>query len=163
MSPAISVGMSVNYTRYFRPAILLAVWLVFMRATPAAAQTNAQAQANASPDVSAWMSQASGTGTVDAPARTGTYGTLRSMAALLVVLGGLFGVHVFLRRRVVHWTSPATNSLRVVARKRFGVRQELVVVEWEGQRLLLGAGPGFITRLGRIVSTACQPEAEAQK
>lgn len=162
MSAASSVGMSMNAIRYYRPAIFLAVLLVFMRAPQAAAQTNAQEQAKTSPDVPAWVSQTSGNGPADAPARPGAYGTLRSMAALLVVLGGLFGVHVFLRRRVARWASPETLSLRVVSRKRLGVRQELVVVEWEGQRLLLGAGPGFVTRLSRMASPSSPPEAEAQ-
>ncbi len=112
-------------------------------------------------DVPAWVSQSSG-GSADTLARPGRYGAFRSMAALLVVLGGLFGVHVLLRRRGALWTSPDLLSLRVVARKRFGARQELIVVEWEGQRLLLGAGPGFITRLSRMASATKPQGAEEQ-
>jgi len=50
----------------------------------------------------------------------------------------------------------------VLARKRFGARQELVVVEWEGQRLLLGTGPGYITRLSRMASAPIPQGAKEQ-
>jgi len=54
-----------------------------------------------------------------------------------------------LRRRVSAWVCPAPDRLRIVSRQRLGARQELLVVEWEGERLLLGVGPAFINPIHR--------------
>ncbi|HAS83242.1 MAG TPA: hypothetical protein DCS43_11370 [Verrucomicrobia bacterium] len=73
----------------------------------------------------------------------------RPVWALVSVLGLLCGAHFLLRRRVSAWVCPAPDRLKIITRQRLGARQELLVVEWEGERLLLGVGPAFINPIHR--------------
>lgn len=69
--------------------------------------------------------------------------TWRSMGALLLVVGVLIGAHYFLRRREPAWTRPS-QPLKVVGRMRLGFRQDLVIVEWDGEHMALAVGSSFI-------------------
>jgi len=69
--------------------------------------------------------------------------TWRSMGILILLVGALVGTRHLFSRRAPVWARPAT-SLRVVGRLRLGLRQELVLVEWEGEQLALGVGSSFI-------------------
>jgi len=73
--------------------------------------------------------------------------TFRSLGALVLLIGALLAVNHWLRRRFVAGQPLAEASLKVRARLRLGVRQEVVVVEWGGDQLVLGVGPTFIQPL----------------
>jgi flagellar biogenesis protein FliO len=64
----------------------------------------------------------------------------------LLVLGGAFGIWAWRRRGP---TNQATDlpELRILRRTTVGVRSELIVVEMDGQRLLLGVTPNAIQNL----------------
>ena len=96
-------------------------------------------------DEPAWMAQAANS----TAASSGHYqrATFRSLGALLLLIGALLAVNHWLRRRFVAGQPLTEASLKVSARLRLGVRQEVVVVEWGGDQLVLGVGPTFIQPL----------------
>ena len=53
------------------------------------------------------------------------------------------------------------SLITVKSRYSLGQRERLVVVEVDGQRLLLGVTPGAITRLGRLAQPTEPPAAAA--
>ncbi len=132
--------MNDSSTRLFRSALLaVLVWGGFgfsaYAADPELASTNGPA----------WLSHANAP--VSSTAGNYQRATFRSMGALLLLIGALAGVNYWLRRR--GFARPPINGadLRVRARLKLGVRQEVVVVEWGGDQLVLGVGPSFIQPL----------------
>ncbi len=75
------------------------------------------------------------------------HAALRSIAALLLIIGALMVTHHWLRRRFATEQPAAGSRLKVLSRLRLGARQELVVIEWEGDQMVLGMGPSFIQAL----------------
>ncbi len=69
------------------------------------------------------------------------------MGALLLLIGALAGMNHWLRRRFPGGAPAVGSGLKVRARLRLGVRQEVVVVEWGGDQLVLGIGSTFIQPL----------------
>ena len=69
------------------------------------------------------------------------------MGALLLLIGALAGANFWLRRRGFAGQPLNGTGLRVRARLKLGVRQEVVVVEWGADQLVLGVGPSFIQPL----------------
>ena len=65
----------------------------------------------------------------------------------MLLIGALLAINHWMRRRLVAGQPLAGSSLKVHARMRLGVRQEVVVVEWAGDQLVLGVGPTFIQPL----------------
>lgn len=90
-----------------------------------------------------WMKVARSGETGKRPVKGG-HSAWRSTGALLVVLGGLMAAQVYLRRRAARPTVTGETRLNIVSRLRVGARQELIVVDWEGDRFILGVGPSFI-------------------
>jgi flagellar biogenesis protein FliO len=73
---------------------------------------------------------------------------LRSMGTLFVFVVALWVLQQWLRRRMATGAAGApASSLEIRARLRLGVRQEVVVVRWGEDELVLGIGPTFIQRL----------------
>lgn len=70
-------------------------------------------------------------------------GAWRSMIVLVLLLGALIGAQYWLRRRAANWTH-WPKAVRVTGRLRLGFRQELVLVEWDGEEMALGVGNSFI-------------------
>lgn len=93
----------------------------------------------------AWLSHAENSEATSA----GQYqrATFRSMGVLLLLIGAMLAINYGLRRRFVARQPLAGSSLKVHARLRLGVRQEVVVVEWGGDQMVLGVGPSFIQPL----------------
>ena len=65
----------------------------------------------------------------------------------MLLIGALLAINHWMRRRFAAGLPLAEASLKVRARLRLGVRQEVVVVEWAGDQLVLGVGPAFIQPL----------------
>lgn len=84
--------------------------------------------------------------------------TFRSLGALLLLIGVLAAVNRWLRHRPIAGQPLTGESLRVQARLRLGVRQEVVVVEWGGDQMVLGIGPSFIQTLH--IRRGCPEDAE---
>lgn len=74
----------------------------------------------------------------------------RSMGVMLLLIGVMLAVNYGLRRKMTG-AAPLSraNRLKVLSRLRVGSRQEVVVIDWEGEHILLGVGPNFITPLHR--------------
>ena len=135
----IPAGMKEFSTRLLRSAVLAVV--VWGGGLSAHAEDTAFASSNGP----AWLSH----GNAPVSASPGNYqrATFRSMGALLLLIGALAGVNYVLRRRGFAGQPVSGSDLRVKARLKLGVRQEVVVVEWEGDQLVLGVGPSFIQPL----------------
>ena len=84
--------------------------------------------------------------------------TMRSMGSLILLIGALLAVNYWFRRRFAAEQPVSGATLKVKARLRLGVRQEVVVVEWEGDQLVLGVGPSFIQPLYNRRGTPGEPE-----
>lgn len=128
--------------------LLFVLALVFLGGSVSSAQQGVSTgvQAAASAEIPSWIQQSSGDGAARRePFSMGGMG--RSMAALVLVLGGLSGAHYFLRKRVSAWACPVSAQLKILTRCRLGARQELVVVDWGGERFMLGVSPSGIRRL----------------
>lgn len=109
-----------------------------------------------------WLSKTGGGGQ---PAKTASYrrSTLRSIGSLLLLIGLMLGANHWLRRRMaVQRASGNVQGPKLKARLRVGMRQEVVVVEWEGEELVLGVGPTFIQRLHVRKATGSEPAALAE-
>ncbi len=133
-------GMNDSSSRLLRSALLaILVW------GGCGVFTYADEPELASSNGPAWLSHA------NAPisSTSGNYqqATFRSMGALLLLIGALAGVNVWLRRRGFAGQPTTGAGLRVRARLKLGVRQEVVVVEWGGDQLVLGVGPSYIQPL----------------
>jgi flagellar protein FliO/FliZ len=74
----------------------------------------------------------------------------------LVLLGGAW---VYVQTRNAKKNAPKKPSLRIAARAGIGVRSELLIVEVEGQRLLLGVTPGSVQRLAVLPDPDAVPIA----
>ena len=82
---------------------------------------------------------------------------MRSILALLVVLGGLLLVRfLILRKGLPGGRSHMPPLLKMVSRLRVGSRQEVVVVAFQGKHLLLGVTPENI----RILTEVGAPDAD---
>ena len=136
----IPAGMKDFSTRFLR-SVLLAVLVWGWGSLSAYAEDPASASSNGP----AWLSR----GNAPVPAAPGNYqrATFRSMGALLLLIGALAGVNYWLRRRGFAGQPVPGSGLHVRARLKLGVRQEVVVVEWGGDQLVLGVGPSFIQPL----------------
>lgn len=88
-------------------------------------------------------------------------GAWRSLSALLVVVAALLLAGRYLRGKANTWGVRSSERLRVLARLRIGFRQELVVVEWEDRRMMLGVGPAFVRCLDK--RCAGSPEVEGEE
>lgn len=111
-----------------------------------------EADAPASPAEPAWMNR---TERPEVGSSDYRRSALRSMGAMIFVVGGLLIVHYWLRRKMLgNQPILRSNRLKVQSRLRLGPRQEVVVVEWEGEQVLLGVGPTFIQPLHRRVGAA---------
>jgi flagellar biogenesis protein FliO len=73
----------------------------------------------------------------------------RSIGALLFVVGALVSVQVLLKRRAVGRAMAPGQPLKMVSRLRVAPRQDVVIVEWEGEQLLLGVSQSSIQPLHR--------------
>lgn len=84
------------------------------------------------------------------------YHPLRSLIALVLIVSGLFAVQYFLRRRMSTSTPQNGSKLRILSRHKIGLRQELLVVAWKNEEILIGVGPTPITRLATHDDTLTQ-------
>lgn len=82
------------------------------------------------------------------------------LAAMCAIAAG--GYFLWKRRRALV-PSPETARLDVVRRVSIGVRSELLVVDVEGRRLLLGVTPAGISRLSTLGRTDALPRAVAEE
>lgn len=73
----------------------------------------------------------------------------RSIGALLFIVGALVIVQIMLKRRAAGHGFSDSQELKTVSRLRIGPRQELVIVEWEGEQLMLGVSQSAIQPLHR--------------
>ncbi len=134
-------GMKLSQSRGFR---LAAVALVFGAWMAGWAEAAAE-EPPATHGEPAWMSRVGGPEAV--ASRHYGRAAFRSMGALLLMIGALMGVNYWLKRRAPAGKPEAGECLRVRSRLRLGVRQELLVVDWEGDQIVLGIGPSFIQTL----------------
>ncbi|MFC6842141.1 flagellar biosynthetic protein FliO [Xanthomonas theicola] len=88
---------------------------------------------------------ASGVGSA-APSPPGLFG---AVLALLLVLGLILGMAWVLKRLPGGGFRPA-DGLRVVASLAVGAKERVVVVEVNGEQLLLGVSPGGVRTLHRL-------------
>ena len=89
------------------------------------------------------------------PIRTASPNPARSLFALLLILGGLLVVRYFVRRGgAVGGRLSANTLVRLVSRVRLGARQELVVVRFGGNHLLLGVTADSIRVLTETQASA---------
>lgn len=109
----------------------------------------------------AWISRNADAGGGSA----GTYrgSALRSMGVLLLLIGSLLAVHYWFRRRMATEQAWTGSNLKVRARLRLGVRQEVVVVDWGEDQLILGVGPTFIRPLHIRQGTAVAGERHQEE
>lgn len=154
-----AANAAVTMQLFFKKRVFLsALGLALLLMLPASAQTNATAPGtnsqSAVPFEPAWIS--SRNMAPDAPSNQPGYSPLRSMVALLAIVGVLFGLQFYLRRRTTGVTSVTVNGPCVLSRRKLGMRQELLVVEWEKQQILLAVGPSFATRLADHRESACE-------
>jgi flagellar protein FliO/FliZ len=75
----------------------------------------------------------------------------------LALLGVAVGAGVWFFRRKAKTIAPTPHDIRIVSRASIGVRVELVVVEVEGQRMLVGVTPSSVQR---IASLGDEPRAD---
>lgn len=82
------------------------------------------------------------------------YGALASICtSLLVILGGLFGAAVLIRRlRATPWgqRSAAASPITILASRVIGHQASLVIAEAQGQRFLIGISRTGIAAIGRL-------------
>ena len=78
---------------------------------------------------------------------------LRSMGAMLLLVGVMLAANYWIRRRM-NGAAPLlrSNRLKIVSRLRVGPRQEVVVVDWEGEQVMLGVGPNILQPLHKRIS-----------
>ena len=89
---------------------------------------------------------------------------MRSIGSLLLMIGLMLGANYWLRRRMtVQRTAGGGQTLKVKARLRVGMRQEVVVVEWEGEEIVLGVGPTFIQPLHARKGNGSVAAAQAEE
>ena len=107
------------------------------------AETVAEPSARGEP---AWISKTSG---IEGADKGPSYrsSAMRSMLTLVLFIAALWGAQTWLRRRMASAAVPVGAELRVRARVKLGVRQELVVVEWGNEEMVLGVGATFIQPL----------------
>lgn len=80
-------------------------------------------------------------------------GGLWKLAAFAAAAGG--GLWFYKRRQKA--TPPAPRDIRIVSRAAIGVRVELVVVEVEGLKMLIGVTPASVQRIATLGVEAEQP------
>jgi flagellar biogenesis protein FliO len=100
-----------------------------------------------------------------APPPSGSRYTTAIAAIAAVAAGGLW----LYRRRSAGRSGAPRRTITISARKAIGVRSELLVVEVDGQGLLLGVTPGNIQRLAVLPDPAlaeapaeAEPEVDAE-
>jgi flagellar protein FliO/FliZ len=78
----------------------------------------------------------------------GTAQLLRTALGLVLIIGMILAL-AWAARRVSgqRWAGRDTGPIRVVAQQALGVKERLLVVEVDGQRMLLGVTPGRISHL----------------
>jgi flagellar protein FliO/FliZ len=125
-----------------------------MTLTRVAAAQTAQVEGPAAPSSQGTPLQLRGSASAatEEPVAPSTIGwKLAAMAA--IAAGGAF----YLKRKQASNVAPA-RAIRVVSRVAVGVRSELVVVEIDGQRLLLGITPASVQRLASLGDEPVAPE-----
>jgi flagellar protein FliO/FliZ len=128
-----------------------------MTLTRVAAAQTAQVEGPAAPNSQGTPLQLRGSASAatEEPVAPSTIGwKLATMAA--IAAGGAF----YLKRKQASNVAPA-RAIRVVSRVAVGVRTELVVVEVDGQRLLLGITPASVQRLASLGDEPVAPERGA--
>lgn len=80
---------------------------------------------------------------------SGGYGIGLKLLAVAAVFAGAF--LLFKRKNVLQAARATGNAPRIVSRTAIGMRNELLVVEVEGQKLLIGVTPSSIATLSVIV------------
>ena len=118
---------------------LLALWVWGGMPAPA------RAAESATRDEPAWISRAEQPGSTSSSHYPRAM--FRSLGSLVLLIGALLAVNRWMRRRFAAGQPLAGSGLKVMARLRLGMRQEVVVVEWGGDQLVLGVGPSFIQPL----------------
>ena len=80
---------------------------------------------------------------------------MRSLLSLVVVLAVFVGAAYFARNfgRTRLGGGSAENPIQIVAQRSLGTREKLVLVEIDGQHILLGVSPGAIRAVHRQSST----------
>ncbi len=97
-----------------------------------------------------------------APAGRQRPAALRSIGALALMIGALMMTHHWMRRRFATAQPIVGSRMKVLSRLRLGARQELVVIEWDGDQVMLGIGPTFMHPLHtRREGVPAQPDAPA--
>ncbi len=135
--------------KHARPALirwLFSAWmmlLLFGGAGVALAETPEE-QVTTRRDDPAWLSR-----TQTPESQTGAYrsSALRSLGAMLLIVGLLLAANHYIRKRFLPPVPVTGPQVKVLSRLRLGPRQEVVVVEWEGEQMVLGVGPTFIQPL----------------
>lgn len=93
------------------------------------------------------LSGAPGPGVVLGPTRL-----FSTLVGLLVVLAAILTLAWCLKRFKLAGAS-ATRSIKILEVLAIGQRERLLVVDWEGQRLLLACGNGSVTQLAQQASS----------
>jgi flagellar biogenesis protein FliO len=93
---------------------------------------------------------------------TGGFGIGMKLAAVAAVFGGAF---LLFKRRNGGLSSKRSSSIgpRIVSRTSVGMRNELMVVEVEGQRLLIGVTPSAMSTLSVLVDETKELVDEPEK
>lgn len=76
---------------------------------------------------------------------------LRLSLSLLLVVGLILGAAWIARRS--GWLRSKTQSIHIVASQSIGARAQLIIVEIENERLLLGVNPQQIQLLHKLART----------
>src|SRR5205085_2514422 len=93
------------------------------------------------------------------PLGTGSGGT-GSLAPQLAIVALIAAGGLWLWKRRARGAAPATKPPKILARTSVGVRSELLVVEVEGQTMLIGVTPGSIQRIAVLSASSEMAAAE---
>lgn len=72
---------------------------------------------------------------------------VKSLGAVIVVLGLLIGINLYIRRRAGQWKAASGRCIRIVEQTAFDARRRLVLVEVCGRKVLLAVAPQQVTAL----------------
>jgi flagellar biosynthetic protein FliO len=98
----------------------------------------------------------------DRPALAADPKTWRSIGALVFVLGGLFAVNGWMRKRRFGWGGNIGTQRRMRLLERFALDQKrsLLLVTVDDREMLLGVGNDSITLLRELTGTTASAEPE---
>ena len=87
-------------------------------------------------------------------------GPVLQMLVVLIIMVAILFVAARLLRRLPAFQPPVGEHMRVVERLPLGPKHQLMLVEVEGRRLLLGASEGSINHLAELDPVIDQQDTE---